>query len=1109
MPNSPLRIVQTQSLFEPAAQTPSLIQKKNNNKNNKNLSLKKNKNQNVKKEEEEEYEEEEEINEEIEEQNYNMHYPPKKKVIENVPQLINSFYFLNENLKKQNSINSINNININNNTDTALKNNQENNSNIINNLTNGIITNINNTNNNNNNSNKIKEKSKTKKSNVLMNKNTLQILENFDLTNEEKLLYILDNYKNIKINPLILKVLESRKNNRKNGIENKSIYNNQNINGNSINDKDLKGLSSNKKNILNNGTNNNNMNSSALVNDNNGYISPQPIRPSFPMDDKILFKNLEKFKISLDILDRPNPVKIELNYHILNKLFIIWDFLITFKDTVFTEKVYDLEINKNIMTFYLNLIDKKNNYQYYKNIFVSLLLLCVKNIPNVMPSPKDQRIFLLKSILDNLHSISFNIISDSPLIVLKEITESYLYNNSIEENNFKILQNVLIDVNNAKNKESFENNKKIYEKEEDNEDNICKIDNEIKIYLLHIMIGLCFETIFIKDKLKNEYDNMNSLSYSKKGLDESLFDTEKRMKELNRMENFKTLPKEIENLEKKLTELKGEGQPMQLEDHDHVQNVQDPIGSISKANSCENLEKIEKIEVDEEKNEKENNNINNNNEEENKKKEIKELETQIERYKSILIENDKLIERKKDINIKINEIIESIYNLKTLRKKYLGIDYQNNEYYYFISVPNKIYTKNKKKKEWGYYENKEDIQKLINKLTEKGKNEKKLKIILKFIFSQMKEKEEKQKQKEEKEKIAEKEKEKEKQKEEETPKMSEDKKDNNNNNDILIIENDKEINIKEFEKPNDVQIKIDKNLKTINITEEDNNKIKNNSNSNDNSNNNNNNTPTVHKISLRGPGRKPNKSKSKEKSQIDNIHIIEDDDEEEIEEEKEQEEDLEENYIQEENVSESKIKIINNNINIKKDNNEDNKTASLSISKKELFTFVISEDRLQLNVILMKIDDVFSEYLVQFNKQWESEKNRAIWKKIITTNATDKNILTTLKMFNHKFKNPYKILSAEEEQELLLKDKANKGNNFIFEEEGGNSFSIPETNNLLMLSPKVKIWSKEMDLIDIDNYYNNNLLVNVYCREQLCYVVHFYEMAIFGLVHRREGKRKL
>ena len=231
-------------------------------------------------------------------------------------------------------------------------------------------------------------------------------------------------------------------------------------------------------------------------------------------------------------------------------------------------------------------------------------------------------------------------------------------------------------------------------------------------------------------------------------------------------------------------------------------------------------------------------------------------------------------------------------------------------------------------------------------------------------------------------------------------------------------------------------------------------------------------------------GRKP-----KEEGNIDNIRILED----EVEE------------IKEENNEENKT---NNEIGNKDNKDKDNK-APIVQPKKELFTFIISEERLQLNIILMKIDDVFSEYLIQYNKQWESEKNRSMWKSIITHNATDKNILTSLKMFNHKFKNPYKILSAEEEQELILKEKINKGNNFVFDEKNGNKFSIPETNNLLLLSPKVKIWSKEMDLIDIDNYYNNNLLVNVYCREQLCYVVHFYEMAIFGLVHRREGKRKL
>ena len=231
---------------------------------------------------------------------------------------------------------------------------------------------------------------------------------------------------------------------------------------------------------------------------------------------------------------------------------------------------------------------------------------------------------------------------------------------------------------------------------------------------------------------------------------------------------------------------------------------------------------------------------------------------------------------------------------------------------------------------------------------------------------------------------------------------------------------------------------------------------------------------------------------------------MEDDEPEEIEEDKEE---IEENDDNEEIISQTKNKI---NINTIKIQNDD-KTNKISLvpPKKELFTFIISEDRLHLNIILMKIDDVFSEYLVQFNKQWESEINRSTWKKIIANNPTDKNILTTLKMFNHKFKNPYKILSIEEEQELIIKEKINKGNNFNFNEENGNVFSISETNNLLLLSPKVKIWSKEMDLIDIDNYYNNDLLVNVYSREQLCYVVHFYEMAIFGLVHRREGKRKL
>ena len=989
--NAPMRIMQSPSLFEPSIKIP-LIQKNINNKNNKNLSL-----INIQSEEEEDYEDESynNINENIMEERSS-----KRKAIQNIPQLINSFYYLNENLKKQNNIS--NGIIVNNMDEKCYS----------------IVRNL---------KSKIKEKAKNKKNNYIFNVNLLKVLENYDLTNEEKLLYIIDNYKNVKIDPMILKVLENRKKMKKNyNFENKNLNisnNNQNI---EIKDDTKVKLDSNGKNIKN-----------PYIN--SVYVPPTPVKINFPMDDKTLFKNLEKYKVNTDILDRPSSIKIELDYDILNKLFIIWDFLITFKDIIFTEKVCDFEIDKNIIAFYSNLLEEKNNYSYYKNILISLILLCVKNIPYAIQSPKSPRMFLLKSILDNLNSISYNIILDSPLVLLREITDCYIYNNSISKQNLFILNNIFIEVNNPKNKGNFENNINIYDKVTEKEDNISKIDKNTKIYLLNIIVGFCFETILIKDKIKLEYENMNSLSYTKKSLDESLFDTERRMKELNKMENFKTLPKEIEYLEKKLCELK-ENKNKAKSEKENEENRNEGYDEILK--------------------EEEKNNKIKNEEDFNKKEEMQELEAQLARYKSILIENEKLIERKKEINTKLSEIFEKIYNLKTLRKKYLGIDYQNNEYYYFISVPNKIYVKNKKNREWGYYENKDDIHKLINKLTDKGKNEKKLKVILKLILSQMKEKEQKE---------------------------------NNMKKEINIDKNiQKTDEGKKDEINSDINYNKPKEGKIENINEEtineksDEKSLKN----------------KVHCINLRGiPKKKGKKAKTEN---ADNIHISED--EEEIIEENKKREEIKNNEIEidnKENTSHNKSKEKN------KDREKDNKISQLVQSKKDLFTFIISDDKLPLNVILMKIDDVFSEYLVQFNKQWESEKNRSIWKSIITSNATDKNILTSLKMFNHKFKNPYKILSVEEEKELMLKEKINKGNNFVFDEENGNNFSIPETNNLLLLSPKVKIWSKEMDLIDIDNYYNNDLLVNVYSREQLCYVVHFYEMAIFGLVHRREGKRKL
>ena len=987
----PMTVVPQQVLIAPKEQIPLNQIKNNNNKKNKNLSNKSKKQ--YKKNEEIVIEDDPEDNNQINEINqinnintnvnqYNMirNSSNNNMIIGNSPQIINSFYYINNNAQIAHM--SRERERLANSNDTSVNYNEE------------MSNNINSINNNSSMKNKKLKKSKPKKYNCIFNKNTLQILENMSITNEDKLLYILNNFRNIRIDPLIIKVLEDRKTKKRINIYESMLSEDQNTS--SANEKERQ-IQNNKTEIS---TSQNNYQSPQ--NDAGGvYTMPQPTKKIvFPIDDNILFSNLEKYKLSEDILDRPLPKKIELDFHMLNKLFIVWDFLITFKDIIFTDKsLDDIEIDKNMLVFYNKLINEENDFAYYKNIYVSLLLICVKNVPLVLKSPKEQRIFLLKSILDNLHSTSFNIILDSPLIVLKEIVDCYIYNNSIEENNFQILNEILKDVNDKKHRESYERNKNIYERDEFHEDNLRSLDINTKIFLLHIIIGLCFETVIVKEKIKKEYDNMAALSYQKKTLEENQFETEKRLKELNRMEDFSKLNTDIENKERRLEEIK-----------------QDEL-------------------------------INNNltpEEEVIRRKEKEETISEINRMKSLFTENEQLNEKKQEINNQINDTIEKIYNLKTLRKKYLGIDYKGNEYYYFITGEGVIYTKNRKKEEWAFFDNKNDIEILINKLTEKGKNEKKLKNVLKFFLAQMKEKEQKEKQAQEK-------------KEQEN-----DQSNSEDENEYINSKNqdEEDQNINNIEIP---KVKIDLSKKP----ESD---KKNNSDK---------------KIYLRSGDKK------KVKFSENDIHIVESDS------------DIEINDASEENNTND----INTN---SKELNEKNNNNNINpLPKKELITFVLSEERLPLNIILINIEQIFSDYLVQFNKQWESEDNRKKWREVIMNYATDKNILISLKMFNMKFKNPYKILAKDEE--VIIKDKGMKYymNYYSFEEENGGEFKIPETNLNLILSPKVKIWSKEMDLIDIDFYYNNDLLLSVFSREQLCYIVHFYEMAIFGLVHRREGKRKL
>ena len=158
------------------------------------------------------------------------------------------------------------------------------------NYTEASSNNINSINNNSSSMKNLKlKKPKPKRYNCIFNKTTLQVLENLTITNEDKLLYILNNFKNIRIDPLIIKVLEERKSKKRIGLYESMLSEEQNTS--SGNDKEKI-----QKKIINN-----NPNKNGIQNTQNEAIVPQVVKPSLPMDDKIIFSDLSKYNISIEI----------------------------------------------------------------------------------------------------------------------------------------------------------------------------------------------------------------------------------------------------------------------------------------------------------------------------------------------------------------------------------------------------------------------------------------------------------------------------------------------------------------------------------------------------------------------------------------------------------------------------------------------------------------------------------------------------------------------------------------------------------------------------------------------------------------------------------------
>lgn len=738
-----------------------------------------------------------------------------------------------------------------------------------------------------------------------------QVLQNTKMTNEERLLFILKNNKNIRLHPYIMQVLNNRENMKKGFgyVNNYNFFKNSHNNGNKI-----------QNGYMNNGLfqgedNDSKSQLKKKVYQYNGYINNgnlfngQPTASNnmighnfqkFPIDDVLLFESPERYEINLETMKRPQGELIDIPYDILNKLVIVWDFLKTFHDSLCGIEVIQYEVNGNLKEFYNDL----SNQDYFKNILISFLFLSVKNLKILDTNLIDKEVYIVKGFLENPNSSPYSIFADCLCEILRIISKCgsyrYLVNNETQEIICSVLENYSLD-----------------------------LPNDKKIILLNTFVAISYETIIIKGQIKGEYEKSSTYSIEKTNLEEALKESEKRKKEIVKNEKFNTLGTQIEELQKKLDELK----------------KKEETPEIKKAKG--------------------------------------EIEIKKAKYQSIIRENDNLDERKKDIMAKIQKTKDKIQALRVPRKRLLGTDYKKKEYYYFNSSPGQLYVKDKKEKNWYLISKKEDIQELLNKLSEKGIRERKLKYYLKRVIHDIEMNEEQKRQKNEEKKEGK-------------------KKDNLDPQNNMKIEKEESTEL--------------------------------------NSNN--------------------NKTIENNKENINKINEINEDSE------------------------------------------EDEKGKATTNQRRDI--------KRTANEILLKMEQKFSEYLRQFNKEWENEENRQKWKKIIAKTENEQNFISTLKMFNHRFKNPYKSDIEDEENEeseekvYQIPDSMEK---YIFINEKNEQFIIYETDPMKVLSPKVKIWPKDIEINEVDKYYTSVILKNITNKQKLNFALHFYEDVIFSLIKRRETKK--
>jgi hypothetical protein len=156
--------------------------------------------------------------------------------------------------------------------------------------------------------------------------------------------------------------------------------------------------------------------------------------------------------------------------------------------------------------------------------------------------------------------------------------------------------------------------------------------------------------------------------------------------------------------------------------------------------------------------------------------------------------------------------------------------------------------------------------------------------------------------------------------------------------------------------------------------------------------------------------------------------------------------------------------------------------------------------------IILKIEDKFSEYLFQFEKEWEGKEKRQQWREILQNSNNFESIRSALTMLNFRFKNPYR--SDEINSDIEVDDTEANNEKVKFEFTfGDNIICIYEFDRSRNPAPKVKIWPKDLESSDMERCFNevlsnsSNILTIMLC-------LYFYESVILNLVKRRETANK-